>query len=152
MMPFLVEPHKTIQEIAKGLIGSLISVKVLSFILKNDIRNRVKLQSVENLGVVTEGGKMVILADEEKRKLIFSEKEAAWLKFSKQINIGDIFEAMVGSVEDYGAFVHLRFPDGLYHLTGLVHVSEVSWDLVQDVRDVLNEGDEVRVKIVKVDR
>nr|CAN68483.1 hypothetical protein VITISV_006784 [Vitis vinifera] len=125
------EPHKTIQEIAKGLIGSLISVKV-------------------------------ILADEEKRKLIFSEKEAAWLKFSKQINIGDIFEAMVGSVEDYGAFVHLRFPDGtsfsvtyitgLYHLTGLVHVSEVSWDLVQDVRDVLNEGDEVRVKIVKVDR
>lgn len=54
----------------------------------------------------------VILADEEKRKLIFSEKEAAWLKFSKQINIGDIFEAMVGSVEDYGAFVHLRFPDG----------------------------------------
>ncbi|RVW82065.1 hypothetical protein CK203_049078 [Vitis vinifera] len=60
MMPFLVEPHKTIQEIAKGLIGSLISVKVLSFILKNDIRNRVKLQSVENLGVVTEGGKMLL--------------------------------------------------------------------------------------------
>ncbi|KAK9288493.1 hypothetical protein L1049_016952 [Liquidambar formosana] len=115
------EPHKSIQEIAKGLIGSLISMKVIQ-------------------------------ADEENRKLIFSEKEALWSKFSKQINVGDLFEARVGSVEDYGAFVHLRFPDGFYHLTGLVHVSEVSWDLVQDVRDFLNEGDEVRVKIIKIDR
>lgn len=40
---------------------------------------------------------------------------------------------------------------GMYHLTGLVHVSEVSWDLVQDVRDILNEGDEVRVKVINID-
>ncbi|XP_030467369.2 uncharacterized protein LOC115686280 isoform X2 [Syzygium oleosum] len=89
------EPYKNIQEVAKGLIGSVVPVK---------------------------------------------------------INVGDIFQARVGSTEDYGAFVHLRFPDGLYHLTGLVHVSEVSWDLVQDVRDILREGDEVRVKVINVDR
>ncbi|GMN66440.1 hypothetical protein TIFTF001_035535 [Ficus carica] len=94
----------------------------------------------------------VIQADEEKRKLIFSEKEAEWLKFSDQVKVGDIFDGRVGSVEDYGAFVHLRFSDGLFHLTGLVHVSEVSWDLVQDVRDILTEGDEVRVKVTSVDR
>lgn len=41
---------------------------------------------------------------------------------------------------------------GLYHLTGLVHVSEVSWDLVQDVRDILNEGDDVKVKVIGIDR
>lgn len=41
---------------------------------------------------------------------------------------------------------------GLHHLTGLVHVSEVSWDLVQDVRDILSEGDKVRVKVINVDR
>ncbi|OAY51171.1 30S ribosomal protein S1 [Manihot esculenta] len=115
------EPEKTIHEIAKGLIGSRISVKVIQ-------------------------------AEEENRKLIFSEREASWLKFSKRINVGDIFAGRVGSVEDYGAFVHLLFPDGLYHLTGLVHVSEVSWDLVQDVRDVLSEGDKVKVKIVNIDR
>ncbi|PIN09811.1 hypothetical protein CDL12_17607 [Handroanthus impetiginosus] len=94
----------------------------------------------------------VIKADVENRKLIFSEKEANWSKFSPKLNVGDIYDARVGSVEDYGAFVHLRFPDGLYHLTGLVHVSEVSWDLVQDARDILTEGDEVRVKIVNIDR
>lgn len=113
--------------------------------------------------------------------MIFSEKEAAWSKFSEQVGVGDVYEARVGSVEDYGAFVHLRFSDGnilcsikllilfadvfrnklpltfqnsagLYHLTGLVHVSEVSWDLVQDVRDILSEGDEVTVKVINVDR
>ncbi|GAB4844039.1 hypothetical protein Ancab_014004 [Ancistrocladus abbreviatus] len=94
----------------------------------------------------------IIDADEDNRKLIFSEKEAIWLKYSEKINVGDVFEARVGTVEDYGAFVHLRFPDGYYHLTGLVHVSEVSWDLVQDVRDILNEGDDVRVKVINIDR
>ena len=40
---------------------------------------------------------------------------------------------------------------GLDHLTGLIHVSEVSWDLIQDVRDILKVGDEVRVKVVGID-
>lgn len=114
------EPEKSIQEIAQGLIGSIMSVKV-------------------------------ILADEDNKKLILSEKEAAWSKFSKQVNVGDIFEVRVGYVEDYGAFVHLRFPDGLYRLTGLIHVSEVSWDLIQDVRNILKVGDEVRAKVVGID-
>ncbi|KAL4591155.1 hypothetical protein LXL04_004105 [Taraxacum kok-saghyz] len=115
------EPDKSIQEIAKALTGTLISVKVIH-------------------------------AEEEKRKLIFSEKEATWSKYSNSVKVGNIYEARVGSVEDYGAFAHLRFPDGSYHITGLVHVSEVSWDLVQDVRDILNEGDEVKVKVIGVDR
>lgn len=40
---------------------------------------------------------------------------------------------------------------GCYHMTGLVHISEVSWDLVQDVRDVLTEGEVVKVKVISVD-
>jgi ribosomal protein S1 len=48
--------------------------------------------------------------------LIFSEKEAVWSKFSKGINVGEIFAGRVGSVEDYGAFIHLRFPDGSHFL------------------------------------
>jgi len=40
---------------------------------------------------------------------------------------------------------------GLYRLTGLIHISEVSWDLVQDVRDILKVGDQVRAKVVGID-
>ncbi|CAI0397730.1 unnamed protein product [Linum tenue] len=93
----------------------------------------------------------IIAADEGNRNLVFSEREAAWTMFSKGVTVGDVFAGRVGLVEDYGAFVHLRFPDGLHHLTGLIHVSEVSWDLVRDVRDVLTEGQEVRVKVTEVD-
>ncbi|KAK8549300.1 hypothetical protein V6N13_008976 [Hibiscus sabdariffa] len=53
----------------------------------------------------------VIQAEEESRKLIFSEKEAVWSNFFTRINVGDVFQGKVGSVEDYGAFVHLCFPD-----------------------------------------
>lgn len=115
------EPNKTIQEIARGLLGSVLPMKVIE-------------------------------ADEENTRLIFSEKEAIWSKYSNRIDVGDIFEARVGTVEDYGAFVYLCLPDGLYHLTGLVHVSEVSWDLVHDVRDILHEGDDIRVKVINIDR
>ncbi|CAN6308516.1 unnamed protein product [Urochloa humidicola] len=89
--------------------------------------------------------------NEEERKLVFSEKDASWSTYSSQIKIGDIYDGIVSSVFHYGAFVHLRFPDGLYHLTGLVHISEVSWDLVQDVQDFLNEGDAVKVTVINVD-
>lgn len=89
--------------------------------------------------------------NEEERKLVFSEKDASWSTYSSQVKIGDVYDGIVGSVFHYGAFVHLRFPDGSYHLTGLVHISEVSWDLVQDVRDFLNEGDTVKVVVVRID-
>lgn len=45
----------------------------------------------------------------------------------------------------------MRFPDGGYYVDGLVHISEVSWDLVRDVRDVLKKGDDVRVKVIQID-
>lgn len=51
-------------------------------------------------------------AEEEKRKLIFSEKEATWSKYSNSVKVGNVYQAKVGSVEDYGAFAHLQFPDG----------------------------------------
>lgn len=50
--------------------------------------------------------------NEEEKKLIFSEKDAVWSKYSSQVKVGGVFVGKVGSVEDYGAFVHLRFPDG----------------------------------------
>ncbi|KAE8800634.1 30S ribosomal protein S1 [Hordeum vulgare] len=93
----------------------------------------------------------VVEANEAEKKLVFSEKDASWSLYSSQVKIGGIYDGIVGSVFHYGAFVHLQFPDGNYHLTGLVHISEVSWDLVQDVQDFLTEGDTVKVIVVNVD-
>ncbi|KAI3906211.1 hypothetical protein MKW92_001621 [Papaver armeniacum] len=107
------EPRKSMQEIAKDLVGSLISVKA---------------------------------------NLLSCFVDCSFVSILRKIKVGQIFDARVGSVEDYGAFVHLLFPDGYHHITGLVHVSEVSWDLVQDVRDILNEGEKIRAKVIQIDR
>lgn len=62
------------------------------------------------------------------------------------VEVGNVLEGKVISIMPFGAFVSL--PDGK---TGLVHISEVALDYVQNVSDHLKENDTVRVKVVKID-
>ncbi|MEZ0536969.1 S1 RNA-binding domain-containing protein [Caldicellulosiruptoraceae bacterium PP1] len=61
------------------------------------------------------------------------------------IQKGSIVEGKVRNITKYGAFVEL--PDGN---TGLVHISEISEDYVEDVREFLKEDQIVKVKILSV--
>eukprot|EP00249_Psilotum_nudum_P000947 c13168_g1_i1 orf=260-1525(+) len=93
----------------------------------------------------------IIEANEQDRRLIFSEKQAVWLLSVQQIKEGDILEGRVSYVTGFGAFVDLRFPDGSYPISGLVHSSELSWEPVWDPRDVVQEGQVVRVRVTSMD-
>lgn len=62
-----------------------------------------------------------------------------------QLEVGGIVEGKVSGVKKFGAFVQL--PDGK---TGLVHISEVSNEYIQELSDVLNEGQAVQVKILSI--
>lgn len=67
-----------------------------------------------------------------------------------QINgpkIGSIYKGEVATVKEYGAFV-----DIVPGLAGLVHVSEIADERVNDVNEYLSEGDKVDVKVMEVDR
>ena len=59
---------------------------------------------------------------------------------------GTTVEGKIKSIAPFGAFVELPGGD-----TGLVHISEVSLDYVQNINDYLKEGETVRVKIVSID-
>lgn len=61
------------------------------------------------------------------------------------VKVGSILTGKVESIQDYGAFVRLE--DGL---SGLVHVSQISQKRVKSPKDVLNTGDEVKVKVIGV--
>lgn len=63
-----------------------------------------------------------------------------------EIRVGSILEGNVKSITKFGAFVVL--PGGR---SGLVHISEISHSYVSDVKDHLQEGQEVRVKVVGID-
>lgn len=62
------------------------------------------------------------------------------------LEVGAVVEGKVVSIMPFGAFVSL--PEGK---TGLVHISEVALDYVQNVADHLSENQVVRVKVVGID-
>ena len=64
---------------------------------------------------------------------------------SLALQVGDIVEGKVTGIKPFGAFVSL--PEGK---TGLVHISEVSYEFVQDLSAVLTDGQAVQVKVLSI--
>lgn len=82
-------------------------------------------------------------------KLIFSEKEAVkddtQAKFSK-LKVGDVVEGVITGVIDFGAFVNVE------GIEGLIHISEISWERVENPRDYVHIGDSIKAKIIAIDK
>ena len=60
--------------------------------------------------------------------------------------VGETYHATVKSIKEFGAFVELK-----KGTEGLVHISELAWERVQNVEDVVKEGDKVDVKYIGID-
>jgi small subunit ribosomal protein S1 len=82
-------------------------------------------------------------------KLIFSEKEAVkddmQARFA-ELKVGDEVEGVVTGVIDFGAFVNVQ------GIEGLIHISEISWERVEDPRDYVKVGESVKAKIIAIDK
>ncbi|MBD3366026.1 polyribonucleotide nucleotidyltransferase [candidate division WWE3 bacterium] len=63
----------------------------------------------------------------------------------KDVEVGEVYEGEVKDIVDFGAFVEI-----LPGKEGLLHVSEISHEYVEDVSDYLKKGDEVKVKVIDV--
>ena len=74
------------------------------------------------------------------------EEDNPWAKFETEYPIGTIFTAKVVSITKFGAFVKI-----LPGVDGLVHISEIAWERVEDPNTVLKVGEEVQVKLIGVD-
>lgn len=82
-------------------------------------------------------------------KLIFSEKEAIKDDMQErfdQLKEGDTVEGIVTGVIDFGAFVNV---DGI---EGLIHISEISWERVEDPKKYIKNGDKIKAKIIAIDK
>lgn len=95
----------------------------------------------------------VIEVDQDRRRLIFSEREAQreWRAQQKarllaELQEGDVVRGTVTGLRDFGAFVNLGGADGL------IHVSELAWHRVDHPRDILKVGDEIDVYVLNLDR
>ncbi|MFZ6015302.1 MAG: 30S ribosomal protein S1 [Patescibacteria group bacterium] len=91
----------------------------------------------------------VIDANEDEGKFVVSEK-AVWETRQESViskhKVGDVVEGNVTAVTDFGAFVKFDA-----NLEGLVHISEIAWQRIDDPRDVLKVGDRVRAEILNIE-
>lgn len=102
----------------------------------------------------------ILDADRESEKLIVSEK-AAQSERDKEVisnlSVGDVINGEISGVVDFGAFI--KFPSTKNAeldseeevLEGLVHISELAWQLIEDPRTIAKVGDKVRAKIIGID-
>ena len=103
--------------------------------------------------IVAETGVEINVEDDGTVTIASSDAEAAaravamvkWL--TEDAEVGKIYNGTVKKIVDFGAFVEI-----LPGTEGLLHISQLAKERVNKVTDVLKEGDEVRVKVLEVDK
>lgn len=110
-----------------------------------------KDEILQKLNALTAKPMRVRILDVNKKdnKLIVSEKEAVKDELKgrfEKLAVGDAVKGVVTGVIDFGAFVNV---DGI---EGLIHISEISWERVEDPSKYLKVGDEVEAKIIAIDK
>ncbi len=91
----------------------------------------------------------VIDVNEVEGKLIVSEKAAKAKEQAAIVagyEVGDTIDGKVTGVVDFGAFVEFG-----EHLEGLVHISEIAWQRVENPRDLMQVGQSIKAKIIGID-
>jgi small subunit ribosomal protein S1 len=95
----------------------------------------------------------IVEVDRERRRLILSERAANTEsrqsikeRVISELEIGRTYTGRVTSLAEFGAFVNVNGADGL------VHLSEISWEHVQHPSEALEVGQEVKVRVINIDR
>ena len=130
--------------------GLVVDIGVRGFVPATHVGNG-KLRNIEKY-VGQSISLKIIEIDRERKKVVLSNKLAEDEKrenvkeeiFSK-VNPGDILEGTVRRLTDYGAFVDLGGIDGL------LHISEMSWMRINHPKEVLKEGQKIKVMVLRLD-
>jgi polyribonucleotide nucleotidyltransferase len=75
------------------------------------------------------------------------ERAMEWIRgLTEEPEIGTIYEGKVVSIKDFGAFINI-----MPGIDGMVHISELSYDRIEQVTDVLTEGQIVKARLIGID-
>ncbi len=129
-------------ELEKGVEG-LIRMKELSWSSK--IKDPHQIMSVGEIVEVE-----VLDVKPEERRIALSYKRtlpSPWDVFCSKYKVGDVVKGIVKDIKDFGAFI--EFEEGI---EGLLRKADVSWERVEDLHEVLKEGEEIEVVILELNK
>ena len=132
-------PRSYQMSIAKDMIGAVIGPggKIIQEIQKESGAT-VLVEEVEENGIVS------VFASNQDEMDNAVERVKAIVAVPE---VGETYVGKVKSIKDFGAFI--EFMPGK---DGLLHISEIKWERVESMDGVLEEGEEIKVKLIEVDR
>ncbi len=92
----------------------------------------------------------VLNIDKENQRVSLGIKQLdsdPWESIDARFKVGDLVSGQVAKIASFGAFVNL---DG--DIDGLIHISQLSEEHVERVKDVIKVGDEIKARVIKVDK
>jgi len=137
-----LKPHAPRMEqftIPRESIGAVIGPggKVIQEIQRETLAT-INIEEVNNSGIVN------VFADNAESR----DAAVRWIKSIVAVpEVGEIYKGKVKSILAFGAFIEI-----LPGKDGLLHISEIDWNRVEKVEDVLKEGDMVEVKLIEIDK
>jgi len=136
LKPHAPRVHEMI--IAKSFIGAVIGPG-------GSIIQELQKDTNTVINITEEGEKGIVNISSSNKEDI--EKAIARVKaITHQPEVGDVYDAKVASVMPYGVFVDFAGK------SGLLHVSEISHSRIENVSEVFSQGDEVKVKLIGIDK
>lgn len=93
---------------------------------------------------------IVVEVDVENQRISLGMKQLSqdpWEDIDRLYRMGDVIKGKVARIAGYGAFIELE-----NDIDGLVHISQISEDRVEKIKDFLSEGDQVSARVIKIDK
>lgn len=146
MMETISEPREDYKPHAPRILSFDVPSDVIGAIIGpgGKIIQEIQRETETIITINEEDGKGIVeIASANKENLDKAVQTVKDIAFPRVVEIGEEYEGKVKSIMPYGAFVEL-----IPGTDGLLHISEVKWERLEKVEDVLNEGDIVTVKVV----
>tara|TARA_B100001248_G_C27383342_1_gene458287 strand:+ start:260 stop:1930 length:1671 start_codon:yes stop_codon:yes gene_type:complete len=93
---------------------------------------------------------IVVEVDTENQRISLGMKQLTqdpWEDIDRLFKLGDVIKGKVARVAGYGAFIELD-----HEIDGLVHISQISEERIEKVKNHLSEGQEVTARVIKIDK
>lgn len=144
MISTLAAPRETISPYAPRIEKIKINPEKIGAVIGKggEVINKITAETGAEIDIKEDGLITVAAADTAN-----IEKAINWIKsLTEEPEVGKIYEGKVVSIKDFGAFVNI-----MPGIDGMVHISQLSKDRVENVTDVLREGQIIKVKLTGID-